>query len=229
MKDRTRARELAAEFNKKGDPTGWFEQLYQEGEAGKSIVPWADFRPNPHLLSFWKDLPLETAGKTALVIGCGYGDEAHQLATWGFQTTAFDISETVIRTAQKRFPAQPNSASRNVNFLVADLLRPPPAWQAHFDFVLEIYTLQTLPASLRAAAIQIIPQFLRPGGHLLLIARARDISEPEGQMPWHLTREELSAFTTLGLTELSFFDYIDQEDPDTRRFRILYQLPSLAP
>src|SRR5271168_4129478 len=226
MKDRTRARELAAEFNKKGDPPGWFEQLYQEGEAGKSIVPWADLRPNPHLLNFWKESPLETAGKTALVIGCGFGDEADQLASWGFAATAFDISETAIRAAKKRFPAQQAGAIPSVNFLVADLLHPPTAWQAHFDFVLELYTLQTLPAPLRAAAIQIIPQFLRPGGHLLVIARARDISEPEGLMPWHLTREELSAFTALGLTELSFYDYMDPEDPDTRRFRILYRRPA---
>ncbi len=50
--DRTRARELAAEFYLKGDPTGWFEPLYREAEAGKSTVPWADLCPNPHLLGF---------------------------------------------------------------------------------------------------------------------------------------------------------------------------------
>ncbi len=94
MKDRARARELAAEFHRKGDPTGWFEALYQEGEAGKSTVPWANLRPNPLLLDFWNAHPQQTAGKTALTIGSGMGDDAEQLATWGFQTTAFDISET---------------------------------------------------------------------------------------------------------------------------------------
>src|SRR5271154_2575304 len=224
MKDRARARELAAEFNKKGDPTGWFEQLYQEGEAGKSIVPWADLRPNPHLLNFWKESPLETAGKTALVIGCGLGFDAEQLADWGFQPPAFDISETAVRSAQKRFPPRQSSDRRDVQYHVANLLDPPSGWQRHFDFVLEIYTLQTLPAAIRPAAIKNVAQFLAPGGHLLLLARARDITEPEGQMPWHLTRQELSAFTTLGLTELSFYDYIDHEDSDARRFRILYTL-----
>src|SRR5579864_7524899 len=58
MPDRTRARELAAEFNKKGDPTGWFEALYKEAEAGKSVVPWDDRLPNPNFLAFWKAHPL---------------------------------------------------------------------------------------------------------------------------------------------------------------------------
>jgi 2-polyprenyl-3-methyl-5-hydroxy-6-metoxy-1,4-benzoquinol methylase len=136
MKDRARARELAAEFNKKGDPTGWFEQLYREGEAGKSVVPWADLQPHPLLVEFWKEHPLETAGKTALVIGSGFGDDAEQLAAWGFQTTAFDISETAVRGAQKRFTAQEKSARVSVKFEVANLLDPPPAWQRRFDFVL---------------------------------------------------------------------------------------------
>jgi SAM-dependent methyltransferase len=229
MKDRARARELAAEFNKKGDPTGWFDQLYREGEAGKSVIPWADLQPHPLLLEFWKEHPLETAGKTALVIGSGFGDDAQQLAAWGFQATAFDISETAIRGAKKRFPAQQNSAKRSVNYQVANLLDPPPNWARNFDFVLEIYTLQALPAAIRPAAIKNIAQFVSPGGHLLVIARGRDLTDPEGQMPWPLTREELAAFTRHGLTERSFRDFPNSEEPLERRFRVLYQFPFIAP
>lgn len=91
MRDRTRARELAAEFIRKADPTGWFEALYKEGEAGKSIVPWAGGQMNPHLIEFWRARPQNTVGKSALVIGCGLGDDAEQLAECGYRTTAFDI------------------------------------------------------------------------------------------------------------------------------------------
>ena len=104
MKDRTRARELAVEFHRKGDPTGWFEALYREAEEGKSSIPWADYHPTPLLVSFWMAHPQEAEGKSALVIGCGLGDDAEQLSTWGFKTTAFDISETAIRATRKRFP-----------------------------------------------------------------------------------------------------------------------------
>jgi hypothetical protein len=221
MPDRTRARELAAEFIRKGDPTGWFEPLYQEAVAGKSTVPWVDLCPNPHLLDFWNAHPQQAAGKSALVIGCALGDDAEQLAKWGFETTAFDISETAIRAAKKRFP------NSRVEYVTTDLFAPPASWQHNFDFVLEIYTLQTLPAALRPPAMDKITEFLRPSGLLLLIARGREPSDPEGQLPWPLTRSELCAFTAAGLEELSFEDLRDPEDPAVRRFRVLYAAKSV--
>ena len=222
MPDRTRARALANEYIRKGDPTGWFELLYQEGEAGKSIVPWVDLCTNPYLLGFWRTRQQQTAGKSALVIGCALGDDAQQLAAWGFRTTAFDISETAVRGARKRF------SSSTVEYLAANLLEPPSEWRGAFDFVFEANTLQVLPLELRRRAIKNISEFLCPGGLLLVIARGREPSDPEGQMPWPLTRAELSAFTTAGLEELSFEDMLKVEDlaePPVRRFRALYRRP----
>jgi len=220
MRDRTRARQLAVEFIRKGDPTGWFETLYQEGEAGKSTVPWANLCPNPFLLDFWKTHPQPTAGKTALTIGSGLGDDAEQLAAWGFRTTAFDISETAIRASRKRF------RDTTVEYLAADLLEPPSTWRRTFHFVFEANTLQVLPAPLRLSAIENLAGFLCPGGLLLVIARGREPSDPQGQMPWPLTCAELSAFTAVGLEELSFEDLLNVEDPGeppVRRFRVLYR------
>ncbi|HYL86252.1 MAG TPA: class I SAM-dependent methyltransferase [Candidatus Angelobacter sp.] len=217
MKDRTRARELAAEFNRKGDPTGWFEVLYREGQEGKSNVPWVDYRPNPYLVSFWMAHPQESAGKRALVVGSGLGDDAEQLAAWGFRTTAFDISETAIRATRKRFP------SSAVDYHAADLLDPPAQWRAKFDFVFEANTLQVLPAALRPPAMKNICSFLCPGGLLLVVARGREPSEPEGQMPWPLLRTEMSAFVTLGLKELLFDVIRDVDEPNVRRFRAFYR------
>jgi len=214
---RARARELAAEFVAKGDPTGWFEILYQEAEQGKGIVPWADHKANAHLNEFWKAHPLETAGRLALVIGSGFGDDAEEIATWGFQTTGFDIAKTAIAAAKKRFP---NSA---VNYVVADLFAPPPAWRHNFDFVFESNTLQALPALLRPPAAAKIAEFVKPGGSLLVIARGREKTEPEGQLPWPLTREEFADFVRAGLEEVSFEDFADPEPPWVRRFRVVYK------
>lgn len=219
MPNRARARELAAEFNRKGDATGWFERLYQEAEEGKSEVPWADLCPNPGLLDFWKLHPQDAVGKSALAIGSGLGDDAEQLAAWGFKTVAFDISATAVRAAQKRFP---QSA---VDYLTADLFAPPPSWRHKFDFVVEIYTLQVLPAKIRPRAIERIAEFVRPGGLLLVIARGRDRSEPEGEMPWPLTREELDAFVAAGLTQQVFEEYLDPQEPGVVRFCALYNRP----
>jgi ubiquinone/menaquinone biosynthesis C-methylase UbiE len=219
MPDRSRARELAAEFNRKGDPTGWFELLYREGKEGKSVVPWADLRPNPHLLDFWKLRPQAAPGKSALAVGSGLGDDAEQLADWGYQTTAFDISETAVRGTLERFPSSP------VEYLAADVLNLPQSWHHRFDFVLEIYTLQVFPAAIRPQAIEKIAHLVKPGGLLLVIARGRNPHEPEGQMPWPLARNEFQGFTNAGLTEESFEEFQDAEDPSVRRFRALYKRP----
>jgi SAM-dependent methyltransferase len=220
MPDRSRTRELAAEFIGKGDPLGWFEALYREAESGDGAVPWADGEPNPRLVEYWKAHPLETVGKTALVIGSGLGDDAEQLAAWGFKTTGFDISKTSIGGTHKRFPGT------QVDYVVANLFDPPPAWSYGFDFVLEIYTVQALPAELRSGAIDKIAQFVRPGGSLLVIARGRAKSEPPGQgPPWPVTREELAGFERAGLVEVSFDDYLEPEPPWVRRYRGLYRRP----
>jgi SAM-dependent methyltransferase len=216
---RARARELAAEFVAKGDPTGWFEVLYQEGEQGKSIVPWADHKANFHLSEFWKAHAFATAGKSALVIGSGFGDDAEEITGWGFQTTAFDIAKTAIAAAKKRFPNSP------VNYVVADLFAAPEEWRQRFDFVFETNTLQALPASVRARAAAKIAEFVKPGGTLLVIARGREKDESEGQLPWPLTRDELGEFVRAGLREESFEDFPDPEPPWVRRFRAAYRRP----
>jgi SAM-dependent methyltransferase len=216
MTDRKRARELAAEYLQKGDPTGWFEVLYKEAEQGKSIVPWADRGANSGLIEFWRANPQVTDGKKALVIASGLGDDAEQLSSWGFKTMAFDISETAIQMARKRFP---QSA---VDYRVADLFQPPAEWDRKFDFVFEANTVQALPMEIRAQAMQRIATFVRPGGKLLAIVRGREANEPEGELPWPLTRAEMNEFVRAGLTEESFEEYFDNEEPPARRFRGLY-------
>src|SRR5205085_7078384 len=116
----------------------------------------------------------------------------------------------------RRFPASA------VSYVVADLFNPPPDWNARFDFVFECNTVQALPRSVRSRALEHIASFVRKNGHLLLIARARDESDPEGEMPWPLTRRDLDPLTRCGLHELSFEDYLDRQTPPVRRFRALY-------
>jgi SAM-dependent methyltransferase len=215
---RARVRELALQFTQKGDQLGWFEALYQEAGADNSAIPWADMEPNPRLIEFWQKHPLETAGKRALVIGSGLGDDSEKLAAWGFRTTAFDISPTAIAATRKRYP---NSA---VEYVVADLFDPPAAWRRAFDFVLEVYTVQAFTGELRARAVAKIAELVAPHGQLLVIARGREEGEPEGQgPPWPLTRDEIDGFLRAGLAEESFEDYADPEPPWVRRFRALYR------
>ena len=224
MADRARVRQLAQEYREKGDPLGWFEALYQEADAGKAVIPWADREPNQWLLEFWKEHRWETAGQRALVIGSGLGDDSEQLASWGFQTTAFDISKTAIEQTKKRYPRT------QVEYVIADLFHPRAAWVGGFSFVLEVYTLQSFPAEWRAKAIAAIAQFVAPGGRLLAIARGRSTGEAD-QLgpPWPLRRDELEGFRRAGLEEECFEDFADLEPPWVRRFRVLYRRPRVSP
>ena len=218
---RQRVQQLAAEFFARDDTTGWFEVLYAEAGQDYGTVPWVELGPNPHLTDWVAQQALVGQGRTALTIGCGYGDDAEFLASLGFQVVAFDISPTAIAACQHRFP---NSA---VSYQVADLLHPPAAWRQGFDFVLEIYTLQALPVKPRRIALANIAQCVAPLGQLLVIARGRDAAEPAPTLPYPLTREELAEFEQLGLRCETFEDYRDAETPPVRRFRFMYRASSV--
>lgn len=70
-------------------------------------------------------------------------------------------------------------------------------WNGSFDFVFESYTLQVLPADIRRKAIARISDLVAQGGKLLVITRGRESSDPEGNMPWPLTRVRSRSFRTL--------------------------------
>jgi hypothetical protein len=106
------------------------------------------------------------------------------------------------------------------------LLVPPSEWQGTFDLVVEINTLQVLPEDLRTAAMKSAANFLAESGDLLVIARAREPEEDRGAMPWPLTRAELAEFESLGLTQVHFEDFLDDETPPVRRFRVHYREPT---
>lgn len=205
---------LAVEFLSRGDPFGWFDEYYRRADGNVSLIPWADKQANPGLVE-WLRSRGGHAG-AALVVGCGLGDDAELLARHGYQTAAFDISPTAVSWCRHRFPGS------MVRYETADLFALPAAWIGAFGFVLEALTLQALPPALREAACRSIASAVRPGGRLLVICRGCDEGEDRPQIPWPVTRAELHAFESAGLSCEQFEDFWDTEDPPVRRFRVLY-------
>ena len=216
--DRALARRLAHESLARGDAIGWFDALYDAARGDEKAVPWADMRVNANLAA-WLDRQVPApAEATALVVGCGLGDDAQELVRRGYRVTAFDISPRAIDWCRRRFP------DAQVNYCVADLLQRPSDWQAAFDLTVEIYTLQVLPPELRTAAMENLASTVAAGGTLLVVARARDPDDDRGTMPWPLTAAELEQFNRYGLATASFEDFLDtSEDPPVRRFRAEYR------
>ncbi len=217
---RARARALAAEAIAAGEPEAWFERLYQEAGAGEAVVPWDDRRANPLLVAWLDRHAAPRLGARALDVGCGTGDNAGELASRGWDVTAFDVAPTAVAVAAVRFP--------EVTCEVASALDPPPAWRGAFDLVVEIYTLQVLPPAERARAAQALAGLVVPGGTLLVIARAREVDDPPGAMPWPLVEAEIRAIgATSGLVCAELSAVLDDETPPVRRWVAAFTRPAL--
>lgn len=213
---RHRAREIARDYIERGDPMGWFEPLYATAGGDASQVPWADLVVTPYFQEWVDREGIAGAGKRALVVGCGLGDDAEAVAGLGFDVVAFDISPSAIEWCRKRFP------SSRVSYRLADVTDPPAEWRGAFDFVLEVYTLQALPPDLRREATERIAGFVASGGTLLAVARRQAPGERVGTAPWTMTRDDLARFERYGLREVEFEEIEDREKPGVRRFRAEY-------
>jgi SAM-dependent methyltransferase len=214
---RARARELAAEYADRGDNVGWFEAFYREAAGDNGQIPWADLEPNKYFKAWADDVGLKGNGRKALVVGCGLGDDARHLHDLGFKVSAFDISETAIEWAKRLHE------KTDIKFETMDLFEPFRGWIGAFEFVLEVYTIQPLPLELRERVIDSIASFVAPGGELVVVTRAREDDEEPTQLPWPLSRKDLSRFEVHGLSELDFRIMEGDEDPPLPRFVVHYR------
>ncbi len=210
---------LAEQSIASGDPTGWFERLYAAAEAGQTEVPWDRHAPSNFLVEWAGQRGLAGAGKRALVVGCGLGEDAEFIAGLEYQTVAFDISPTAIATARRRFP---ESA---VEYRVANLLDPPPEWHRAFDLVVESLTLQALSDPPRHDAIARVGDLVAAGGTLIVIARAREDGQVVDGPPWALTRAEIDALGQTGLVPVRIEDMRSEAMPWPRRWRAEFARP----
>jgi len=214
---RARARELAAEFADRGEPLEWFEAFYKESAGSTEAIPWADLEPNKYFRKWAEQTGLQGSGRSALVVGCGLGDDAHYLHELGFKVTAFDISPTAIEWARRLY------GNDDIQFEVADLFQPFRGWLGAFDFVFEIYTIQPLPLEMRPEVIDRIASFVAPHGTLVVVTRGREDDEEPEQMPWPVSRRDLLRFEANGLIEIGFVEMAAEDEDEPPRFVLNYQ------
>ena len=214
---RARARELAAEFADQGDAFGWFDAFYKEAAGDNEQIPWADLEPNKFFKTWADDVGLKGNGRKALVVGCGLGDDAKYLDDLGFKVMAFDISPTAIEWAKRLH------ADKDIQFEVADLFEPHRSWLGAFDFVLEIYTIQPLPMDMRERVIDSIATFVASEGELVIVTRGRGDDEEPVELPWPLSRRDLSRFETHGLQQMDFRTFDGDEETPIPRWVVWYK------
>lgn len=177
--------------------TDEFEELYASVGDDLDQVPWARLAPNATLVE-WLDG--RAPGGRALVVACGFGDDAEELARRGYEVTAFDLSETAIAWCHKRFPES------TVDYRVADLLATE--WEQAFDLVVELYTIQSLPPADRRRVLAALAAPVAPGGVLFVRCFARADDVPAGLRPWPVSGAELAWLTGEGLVETSLTEEV---------------------
>ncbi|MBE9035003.1 class I SAM-dependent methyltransferase [aff. Roholtiella sp. LEGE 12411] len=211
-----RVKQLATQAVQQSNPSAWFDVLYAKSNGDVTQIPWAKLTPHPYLQDWLTTHNLQGEGRSALVIGCGLGDDAEALAQRGFQVTAFDISPTAVAWCQQRFPNSP------VTYVVADLLAVSTQWYQTFDLVVESRNIQALPLSIRSTVIQSVASVVAVEGTLLLITRFREIdAEPDGP-PWALSNSELAQFEELGLDEVSRVLFFESPQTNIKQLRLEY-------
>lgn len=217
-----RADELAAQAIAAGQPSAWFDRLYAEGVAGETTLAWDTTEPREPFAAWLESSTAHAdgTGRSALVIGCGLGADAAHVAARGYHTTAFDVSPTAIEVATQRH------ARPRLRFVVADLFDLPAAWIGAFDLVVDVYTVQALPRSVRSAAIDAVASPVAPGGTLVAIHAIDDGADPvPDDPPWPLTRAEITAFGTRGGLELVTLDERDAPGSYSRTWVAEFRRP----
>ncbi len=211
-----RTKEMQAEFAGRGDALGWFDALYKEAEGDHGKIPWADLTPNKYLRIWAEKTNLQGNNRTALVVGCGLGDDAKFLHDLGFRVTAFDISPTAIEWARKLH------VETDIKFFTADLFDPPKEWFQAFEFVLEVYTIQPLPLEIRPQVIDAIASFVGFHGELVVVTRGREDDEIPPEMPWALSKKDLARFEANGFVQKNLTEMSGDEEPPIVRFVVEY-------
>jgi len=223
---RARVRAIQEEFAARGDKLGWFDALYKEAAGDNDVIPWADLEPNSYFRNWAETKGLKGGGRKALVVGCGLGDDAKYLNDLGFKVTAFDISPTAVEWAIKLY------GESDIRFQVCDLFETPTEWKhtqtgrlrsGGFDFVLEIYTIQPLPLEMRPSVVDAIAAFVAENGKLVVVTRGRGDDEEPDQMPWPLSRRDLSRFEENGLTQTDFVVMDSENEGEPHRFVVEYR------
>ena len=218
-KNRLEFLQMVASYQSRGDPTGWFENVYRDAQGDFRAIFWADLVPNPYLITWLDQHPGSGDRLRAVTVGCGVGDDAEALSSYGYRVTAFDISPAAIELCRKRYP------DSSVEYLVVDLFNYSPAWTHGFDLVFECNTIQVLPGEHRVRALQAIADLVASGGTVLVSCRSRSAGQREREFPLPLDRAEIDGFVRAGLKEDAFEAYDDDQDPPVPHFFACYSRP----
>ncbi|MET7568765.1 class I SAM-dependent methyltransferase [Streptomyces sp. NPDC005492] len=139
----------------------WWDGFYADRTKP---VPFFAAKPDESLVGYL-DRGLIAGGGRALDLGCGPGRNTLQLAAWGFEVDAVDLSPTAVAWAEER--AQDSGIRARFHcgdaFALAGTELPGP-----YDLVYDSGCFHHLPPHRRISYLTLLDQVLAPGGHFAL-------------------------------------------------------------
>lgn len=208
-----------------GEPSGWFEPVYAAAGRDHTQLPWVRRDPHPYLVDWLDDPVAEPPGRRAIVVGCGWGDDAALLAARGFEVVAFDIAASAIARARRRF------RRAGVDWRVTDLLDLPDDLIGGFDLVVEVDTVPWLPGVVRDAAMHAIARLAAERGVVVVVTRLATGGDRRTEIagpPWAQVPSELTTYREGGLVRLA----VEHPEPDgapVMDARLTWQRPTGEP
>lgn len=187
------------------EPSRWDER-YKTGDT-----PWETGQPSSELQRVLAETAIRPC--RALELGCGTGANAVWLAQQGFDVSACDLSTLAIDRARQRA----KDASVSVNFVVADILKPPADLAGPFDFFFDRGCYHVVRREDVTAYLETLRRLTHPGTlGLVLTGNAREPHEPG---PPVVTEEQVwkelgTLFNIVHLREFRF----DQVEANGTRF-----------
>ena len=125
---------------------------------------------NTYYLAY-RDLPAiiseHVTGKRALDFGCGTGRSTRFLRKLGFNVTAVDVSEDMLRIARATDPSGDYRLVPGDNF---DELEA-----AAFDLVLSAFTFDNIPGAIKARIFRDLGRLLAPKGIIVSVVSSAEI------------------------------------------------------
>ena len=85
-----------------------------------------------------------------------------------------------------------------------------------------IYTIQPLPIDMREQVVDAIGDFVAEGGTLVVVTRGRGDDEEPDELPWPMSRRDLSRFESCGLSQTHFVVMPADEEGEPPRFVVEY-------
>jgi len=161
------------------DPHKFFASVYD------AAAPWDIGVPQPALTQLIAEFPLT---EPVLDVGSGQGDLSIWIARQGLKVLGVEFVPAAVELARERAASLPAELAGNVEFRIADALRPSALGlqfgsivDSGFYHLFEPQQCERFAAELSAA--------LRPGGRYYLLAFAVDLPSPD--VPRGITDAEL--------------------------------------